>query len=210
MWQKEYKKKKFYWGLEQDKGLEEAIKYAPRGVALDIGAGEGRNSIFLAKNGFKVEAIDKIPEGLEKCKKIAKKYSLPIKTKVVNVRKFKFEKDKYSLIISIAALDFLKLKEIKQIIKKINYALKLGGIFYLSLFSIKDPAFKKCRKELKLAEKNTFYIPKIMAFRHFFEKKELLNLLNKFKILKIEEKRIRDIYNGKIHFHQIIRIIAKK
>jgi len=69
MWQKEYKKKQFYWGLKPTPRLKQVIKYAKRGKALDVGAGEGRNSIFLAQNGFEVEAIDLIPEGLEKLKK---------------------------------------------------------------------------------------------------------------------------------------------
>jgi len=211
IWQKKYKKQKFYWGLKPEKGLKEVLKHTPRGVALDIGAGEGRNSIFLAKNGFKVEAIDKIKGGLDKCEEIAKKYNLPIKTKVVDIRKFRFENNKYSLILSIVALDFLKFPEIQKVILKIKKSLKKGGVFYLLIFSIKDPLFKKCKqKQLRMVEKNTFYLPKLKTFQHFFEKKELLNLLNSFKIIKIEEKRIKDTHGGKVHFHCVIRIIAKK
>jgi len=111
MWQKEYKKKQFYWGLKPTPRLKQVIKYAKRGKALDVGAGEGRNSIFLAQNGFEVEAIDLIPEGLEKLKKLAKKLNLKISTKIIDVRKFKFLSNRYSLVISVAAIDFLKKSE---------------------------------------------------------------------------------------------------
>ncbi len=141
MWQKEYKKEKFYWGLKPEKGLKEVLKYAPKGIALDIGAGEGRNSMFLAKNGFEVEAIDKTKEGLEKCQKVAKKYNLPIKTKVTNIRKFRFKKNKYTLIIAIASLDFLKFSEIKKIIPKIKKSLIRKGIFLLNCFFNKRSCF---------------------------------------------------------------------
>jgi len=52
--------------LKPNTTLEKFLPLIPKGRALDIGAGQGRNSIFLAKNGFEVEAIDLIPEGLKK------------------------------------------------------------------------------------------------------------------------------------------------
>jgi cyclopropane fatty-acyl-phospholipid synthase-like methyltransferase len=211
MRKKQYQqKKKFYWGLKPEKGLKRVLEYAEKGLALDIGAGEGRNSLFLAKNGFKVEAIDKVKEGLKKCKEYAKKYNLPIKTKVIDIRKFKFEKEKYSLIFSVTSIDFLKFSEIKRIIKKIKTALKKGGILYLVVFSTKDPSFKKIKeKGIKTIEKNTFYFPKIKMVRHYFEKKELLELLKDFEIIKIEEEYKKDTHE-KIHFHNIIGVVAKK
>lgn len=209
MWREEYKKENSYWGIRPEKGLREVLKYAQKGIALDIGTGEGRNSIFLARNGFEVEAIDKIPEGLNKCKKIAKKYNLSIKTRAVDIRKFRFKKNKYSLVLSINALDFLKFAEVQKIVPKIKKSLKKGGAFYLSVFSTKDPAFKRCKKKFKMTEKNTFYLPKLKTYRHFYESKELLNLLKGFKILKIEEKKKEDFHN-KSHFHWIIKYVGIK
>jgi len=210
MWNKEYKKEKFYWGTKPEVGLKEVLRYAPKGIALDIGAGEGRNSIFLAKNGFRVEAIDKNEEGLKKCKKLAQRYNLRLKTKIANVRKFKFVRNKYSLIVAVASLDFLKFSEIKKIFLQIKKSLKKEGVFYLIVFSIKDPAFQKCKKKLKMIEKNTFYLPKFKTSRHFFEKKELLNLLRNLKIVKLKEEKIREKHKKRIHFHHLIKVIAKK
>lgn len=212
MWNGKYKKEGFYWGIKPEAGLKEVLKYAQKGAALDIGAGEGRNSVFLAKNGFEVEAIDKDKKELEKCKKLAKKYKLltRIKTKVADVRRFRFARNKYSLVVAIASLDFLKFSEIKKIVSQIKKSLKKEGVFYLVVFSKKDPAFRKCVRNLKAVEKNTFYIPKFKTFRHFFGKKELLNLLRGLKIIKLKEEKIREKHKEKIHFHQIIRVITKK
>ena len=38
--------------------LVETVKGTKPGKALDIGMGQGRNSIFLAKNGWKVTGVD--------------------------------------------------------------------------------------------------------------------------------------------------------
>ena len=169
MWEKEYKKKKFYWGLKPSPLLKEIIKYVPKGRALDIGAGEGRNSLFLAKNGFKVTAIDLISEGLKKLKKAAKKRGLKIYTKTINVKKFKFVPSKYSLIILISAIDFLKKSEIEKIIPKIKKSLIPGGAIYFSVFSVKDPQFKKIKKlNLKEVEKKHFLFAQRKFLQTFF------------------------------------------
>jgi len=210
MRKKGYKKEKLYWGLKPDVGLKEVLKYAIEGTALDIGAGEGKNSIFLAKNGFKVEAVDKIKECLEKCKKLAKKYGLPIKIRCIDIKKFRFEKNSYNLVIAIASLDFLKFSEIKKIIPKIKKALKKEGVLYLVVFSIKDPAFKRCQEKLKMIEKNTFYLAKLKTFRHFFTRKEILNLLKNLKVIRMKEEKLKDIHNNKPYFHKVIKVIAIK
>ena len=211
MWKKEYKKRRFYWGLKPDVGLKEAVKYARRGIALDLGAGEGRNSVFLAKNGFEVEAIDKIKNGLEKCEKLSQRCNLTIKTENIDIRKFRFEKNRYSLILSIATLDFFKFSEIKKIVSKIQKSLKKDGVFYLVVFSEKDPLFNDCRgRKLKTIEKDTFYVPKLKTFQHFFRKEELSKLFKNFKIIKIKSKKIRESHGGKSHLHYIIINIVKK
>lgn len=211
MREKEYKTKEFYWGLAPHSLLVKFLPIVQRGKALDIGAGEGRNSIFLAKNGFEVEAIDINKEGLEKCKQIAKKYNLPITTKVIDIKSFSFEPRKYSLILSIATMDFLKKSEIEIIIKKIKKSLIEKGYVLLLVISNKDPLYQKI-KELKLkeVEENTFYLPKYKTFRHFFTQKELKELFKDFKIIYLKQQKIKDIGHGEPHFHNVIGLLAQK
>ena len=50
----------------------------PRGRALDVACGAGRNSHFLASRGWRVDAIDISPVGLERAAAIAAERSLDI------------------------------------------------------------------------------------------------------------------------------------
>ena len=210
-WREEYKKSDFLWGKEPWEGLKGAVGYAPKGTALDIGAGEGRNSIFLAKNGFDVLAIDKIPEGLEKLNGIAQKSNLSITTKSTDVREFEFPREEYSLVLSIVALDFLKLAEFKELSEKIKSSLVSGGIICLSVFSLKDPFFKKLKqRKLEVPERNTFYLPSMKTYRHFFTKEEIKTIFGDLNIINLKERRFKDIGHGSPHFHETIEMIAKK
>ncbi|MDD4761897.1 MAG: methyltransferase domain-containing protein [Candidatus Pacebacteria bacterium] len=211
MWKKEYKKKGFYFGLDPHPVLKKFLPIIPKGVALDIGAGEGRNSFFLAKNGFSVEAIDKISEGLEKIEKFSKENKLSIKTKKCDVVNFLFKKEKYSLIVASASLDFLRKSQIIKIAEKIKTSLKKGGIVFLGVFSIKDDLFYKIKEiGIKETEENTFFLKKMDTFRHFFTKEELKEMFKDFEMIYLNQKRIEDKSHGEPHFHNVINMVAKK
>jgi cyclopropane fatty-acyl-phospholipid synthase-like methyltransferase len=211
MFQEEYKQKSFYWGLKPNPVLEKFINIIPKGKALDIGAGEGRNSIFLAQHDFAVEALDKIPEGLEKCQNLAKETGLHINTIVQDVRNFDFQKEKYSLILAVASLDFLKKTEIEIIFNKIKKSLVENGFIFLSVFSTNDPLFRKLKeRSFKEIEENTFFMPKIDTIRHFFTRKEITEAFNTFEVVYTEEKDIEDKSHDQPHFHSIIEFLARK
>ena len=211
MFQEQYKQKGFYWGLKPNPVLEKFINIIPKGKALDIGAGEGRNSIFLAQNDFDVEALDKIPEGLEKCKNLAKETGLHINTIVQDVKNFDFQKEKYFLILAVASLDFLKKTEVEVIFNKIKKSLVDNGFIFLSVFSTNDPLFYKLKERgFKEIEENTFFMPKIDTIRHFFTKKEIAEAFNSFEVVYTEEKDIEDRSHDQPHFHSIIEFLARK
>ncbi|NQT50243.1 class I SAM-dependent methyltransferase [Candidatus Kuenenbacteria bacterium] len=174
MWKNEYKKKDFYWGLKPDPALVKLLPKIKKGIVLDIGAGEGRNSIYFARKGFKVMAIDIVKAGLEKLENYAKEKRLDIVIKLADIRKFKFVPNKYSLVLAVATIDFLKGSEVRQIIEKIKKSLVSRGYIYLLVFSTKDPLYKKIKKLGAVeVEKNTFYLRKSKVFRHFFTQREL-------------------------------------
>src|SRR3989440_12418742 len=63
----------FYYGLKPTKELEIFLNetHTPTGEALDLGCGEGRNSLLLACYGYHVHAIDASSQGIEKLEKYA-------------------------------------------------------------------------------------------------------------------------------------------
>jgi len=205
------KNKNFYWGLKPNPILESFISSIPKGKALDLGGGEGKNSFFLAQNGFEVEIVDKNQRSLEKCRSFADEHKLPIKTVLSDIGNFNFTDDYYSLIISIVALDFLKKSEIEILIERIKKSLVDNGFVFLMVFSTEDPLYQKIIEAgLKEIEENTFYLPKFGIFRHFFTRDEIQEKFKDFKIVLFEQKQISDTGHNKPHYHNVIRLLAKK
>jgi len=51
--------------------LAEWMSHLTRGSALDVACGAGRNSLYLAANGWRVDAVDISPVGLERARQSA-------------------------------------------------------------------------------------------------------------------------------------------
>ena len=107
-------------GIEANPFLRKHIRLLPRGRALDLGAGEGRNAVFLARHGFDVEAVDISPEGLRKARKLARANGVRIKTVLADLDRHPLGKERYDLITDFYFLD-------RRLIPRIKKGLKKGG-----------------------------------------------------------------------------------
>jgi SAM-dependent methyltransferase len=57
-WDARYEGTELVWSAGPNRFVAEHLADHPRGRALDLAAGEGRNAIWLAEQGFEVEALD--------------------------------------------------------------------------------------------------------------------------------------------------------
>jgi SAM-dependent methyltransferase len=58
--------------------LARHIGLAPAGTALDLACGTGRNALYLAQRGYRVDAVDISSVGLQRGREIAQAEKLPI------------------------------------------------------------------------------------------------------------------------------------
>ena len=65
-WDQRYDRETYVYGEEPVVFLAEQIERLRKGKALVLAAGEGRNAVYLAQQGFQVVAVDISAKGLEK------------------------------------------------------------------------------------------------------------------------------------------------
>ncbi len=92
----------------------------PRGKALDVACGEGRNALFLAARGFQVTAIDISPVGLEEGRRQAEQNSLSIDWQQADLESVPLGPADYDLIVNINYLQ-------RSLIRQIKSGVKTGG-----------------------------------------------------------------------------------
>jgi len=120
---------------------ENLISYFDRGLlkqgkALDIGCGKGRNSLYIAKKGFEVDAVDFSKTSIEIAKEIAKEQS--IKVNFLNQSIFDFENkpESYDFIYDSGCLHHIKPHRRNQYLKIISKYLKPDGYFAMACFNL--------------------------------------------------------------------------
>ena len=71
MWDEKYSDDSYFYGTEPNDFLKENVTHLPMSKVLCLADGEGRNSVYLAKQGYSVTSVDASPVGLDKAKRLA-------------------------------------------------------------------------------------------------------------------------------------------
>lgn len=104
-----------------------AMQFVKPGKTLDLGCGNGRNSLYLAANGFDVTAWDKNALGINNIETICQAEGLTnLQTAVVDLNALSFEGE-YDFILSTVVLMFLEPQTIPGLIANMQRCTKSGG-----------------------------------------------------------------------------------
>src|SRR5438046_6590544 len=76
-WDERYSGAEFEWSMHPNQFVTEQLDGLPPGRALDLAAGEGRNSVWLAERGWSVTAVDFSRVGLEKGRTLSAAHGVP-------------------------------------------------------------------------------------------------------------------------------------
>lgn len=108
------------------------------GDALDIGAGNGRNTLYLAGLGWSVDALDTDASAVDYINKLALQKDLGAVASLQDFTKYDTPK-KYNAIVCLMTLHFMSPHEVTLAIEWIKNHTKPGGIVTISGFNIHNP-----------------------------------------------------------------------
>lgn len=101
MWDQRFSSDEYIYGTEPNEFLRENAAVIPKGDILCLAEGEGRNAVFLAKQGYRVTAVDISAEGIKKTEKLAGENGVTVNTIVANLADFDPGREKWDGVISI-------------------------------------------------------------------------------------------------------------
>jgi 2-polyprenyl-3-methyl-5-hydroxy-6-metoxy-1,4-benzoquinol methylase len=103
-----------------------------KGTALDIGMGQGRNTLYLARQGWKVTGIDVSDEGIAQAKRAAAQSGLQITALQQSYSEFDFGDSRWDLIL--VAYEPLPIAE-TQWVERLQRSLRPGGVLVVETFA---------------------------------------------------------------------------
>ena len=151
---------------------------------LELGCGQGRDSIFFASNGLDVYAVDSSKVAIENIKQKMRGKNICLHLSHFEVRQtLPFDSSHFDAVYShmFYNMRFID-EELKFLFKESSRVLKNNGLLYFSVRSDKDVLYNKGKKiDSNIYEINGFQI-------RFFTKPQIKSFLsNRFEIKKIEE-----------------------
>lgn len=133
MWDERYSAEEYAYGKTPNKFLEDNYDVIPKGKVLCLAEGEGRNAVFLAKQGYSVTAVDASQVGLQKAEKLAEENGVSIELVHADLADFDMGENRWDGIISI----FFPLPSAlrKELHKKVVAGLKPNGVFIVEAYT---------------------------------------------------------------------------
>ncbi|HFI0040213.1 TPA: SAM-dependent methyltransferase TehB [Streptococcus suis] len=121
----DYFSKKYDYTRTHSEVLD-ALKIIEPCKVLDLGCGHGRNSLYLAQQGFEVTAVDKHMPSIQTLLQVKEAEDLDLQAGTYDINSASLEQD-YDWIISTVVFMFLERERVPAIIRNMQERTRPGG-----------------------------------------------------------------------------------
>ena len=174
-WNHKYDTDNYLFGRDPIPFLKDHIDLLPKGKALDLAMGEGRNGVYLATQGFEVTGVDISETGLHKAQALASEKGVPLTTLLADLEQYEIPPNTFDVIICTYYLQ-------RDLFPKIAAALKPGGMVLIETYTMDHLQYRPTFNPAYLLEPN-----------------ELLGLLPGLRV-----SRYQDVDDGHTAFASIL------
>ena len=192
-WAREYvrRPRDYIWGREPSSFAREVSALLPPGArVLDLGCGEGRDSVFFASCGFDVTGVDVSLAGLRKAERLARERGLEVRWLHGNMAHLPFD-GAFDLVYSCGASHYVPRRERARLFPRLK-ALTLPGVYHACIVFTDRAVYRE------KGEVIDYFVPG-----------ELARTYANWLILRLEEQTIPCAQDGTPHRHSVEVLVAK-
>lgn len=205
MFEEAYKSNPTVFGTVPSPGLDDLIRglVASRALsALDLGCGQGRDTLYLLSSGFTVTAVDQAASGIAALRaQVPPEQAQRLDPIVANVFDFSRWQGDYDLIVGTTILDHLPSDDGRRLLRHAASCLRPQGVVYMCVHTVDDPGFTKTGHISEFAG----------AIAHYFEPNELIRwVIDLLTVVKYECRIETDYDHGPVHQHGMAYLIARR
>jgi tellurite methyltransferase len=131
-----------YFGAEPAPMLVEHAGLIPTGGrVLDIGIGQGRHALHLARHGYKVTGIDPSPVALDAVREKAAAEGLSLELLPCGFEDYDPGSEPFAAILVFGLLQSLTRSQGASLLHRLRAWTHRGGLVYLTAWHVDDPAY---------------------------------------------------------------------
>jgi len=163
-WEKEYSSKTPHWATDMKpsqfaKEFADDVKERGLGSILEIGCGNGRDSIHFAKSGFIVQAIDVSKSAVKLAQRNIKKAKVDVSIRVASAEDLPFPDYNFDAVFSLSVLHSTNLQ---KSLREIFRVMAGRGIAFIYIYG--DTQFENGTKEIIITLDNFVALLKEIGF----------------------------------------------
>jgi 2-polyprenyl-3-methyl-5-hydroxy-6-metoxy-1,4-benzoquinol methylase len=196
-WNERFDKEEFIFGKEPNEYLVEKTKeyLKPNDKVLCIADGEGRNGVWLAKQGMQVVGFDASDIALVKAKQFAKENQVEVEYSFSDTDSFDWQANAYDAVVAIF-IQFADPAMRARIFHHVYQTLKPGGVFILQGYTPKQLDYKTGGPS---------------ALEHLYTEESIRELAKDFEVLELVSYE-RVLNEGARHsgMSALLGLVAKK
>jgi cyclopropane fatty-acyl-phospholipid synthase-like methyltransferase len=141
-WDQRYRAPEYIFGTKPNvflAGQENRFKRGDR--VLDVGCGEGRNSVWLASLGCDVTGLDVSPLALDKARRLAAAQGVPVQYVETDIRDWHWEPMRFDAVVCVF-IQFAEPEQRARLFDGFVTTLKAGGILVMQGYTPKQIEFR--------------------------------------------------------------------
>ncbi|MEX0299805.1 MAG: class I SAM-dependent methyltransferase [Kordiimonas sp.] len=194
-WNERYQNSDYMYGVQANDFLRAQAHHIKEGGAvLNVAEGEGRNAVYMAKQGYRVRGVDFSAEGQRKAMELAAQHEVQIEYDLADLTRYNMGEAQWDAVVSIFC--HLQASERSELYSSVVKALKPGGLFIQEVYN---------KKQLEYGTGgpgDASYLGSLGQLRKAFEGFEIL----------LAQDIVREIHEGEHHSgtSAVTQFVARK
>ena len=182
----------YIWGREPSSFAREAAEFLPRGArVLELGCGEGRDSVFFGSLGFEVIGVDSAAPGIQKAERLARERGVAVRWVTADMAEVDLP-GPFDLVYSCGAVHYVPRPDRDRLLRATKARTRPRGLHAHIVFTDRE-----------------IYV-ELGEVIDYFRPGELLHLYADWAILIREEGTINCAQDGNPHRHSVETLIARR
>lgn len=178
---------------------------------LDIGVGQGRNTLFLARKGFRVDGIDPSGVAVQTVVRVARDEGLSVRLFECGFEAFESDIDCYSGVLVLGLIQTLPRSSVLLLAKRLREWTRRGSVIFVTAFTTEDPWVGHVPRGWCLLDRN-YYSDGAGTVRTYLEPGEILTLFPGYDVL-FHWEGLGPVHrhgNGLRHRHGSVRAVLRR
>ena len=193
-WAREYARtpERYIWGKTPSGFAREiADRLSPGSRVLDLGCGEGRDSVYFAARGFEVTGLDVSPEALAKGRRLAEEQEVQVQWLCRSMLDAPVA-GRFDLVYSCGSVHHLRRRDRGRLFRRLRLLSAPGGLHAHVVFTDRM-IYREKGEEID-----------------YFTRGELPDFFGGWTILADEDVQISCAQDGVRHAHSVERLVAER